>query len=188
MDTVVTTIGEPRRNVITGLAGAERIDDHRPGVRRGGAPTSQRRGDGPRSGSPHRPHADRWPWSSDYASSCWRRYAPWPPPRSLCATTPAAPAAPSHRRCLTMRGPIHPAARRGVTLHRPPQPKHRTPLPLHALTNVCVGDVEFQADHRDRPRVGEVRGLRPTPPTRHHHHLTTDSGRGVYGCGCHRGR
>jgi hypothetical protein len=29
VDTVVTTIGEPRPNVITGLAGAERIDDRR---------------------------------------------------------------------------------------------------------------------------------------------------------------
>jgi hypothetical protein len=83
-----------------------------------------------------------------------------------------------------MRGPIRATARRGATLQCLPQPKHRRPLPLHTPAQPLIGNIQLKADHRHRPVVGEVRGLRLTAPTPHH--LTADSGGGVGGRGCHR--
>jgi hypothetical protein len=77
--------------------------------------------------------------------------------------------------------PIGLATRRGVTLQRPPQPKHRGPLPLQASASAWVADIEFQADHRHRPLVVEIRGLGLTTPPRHHR----VRGRGVGARGGH---
>ena len=85
---------------------------------------------------------------------------------------------------LTVGRPIRSATMRSVALQRSPQPKHRHPMPFQALTHHWVADVEFQPDHRDRPVVFEVRGLRLAPPPRHHH-VTADNGRDVGGHGCH---
>ncbi len=85
---------------------------------------------------------------------------------------------------LMVSGPIRSTTRRGVTLHRPPQPKHRVPLPLHPPARTCVGDVEFQADHRYRPGVAEVWRLGLTAPTRRQ--VTADSGNDVGARSSHR--
>ena len=84
---------------------------------------------------------------------------------------------------FTTGSPIPPAPCRGATLQRPPQPKHRSPLPLQTLANTCVADVEFQADRRHWPVVGEVRRLRlATPP---HDHVTADHSRNISWRSCH---
>ena len=86
---------------------------------------------------------------------------------------------------LTTGSPIGPAPRRRVTLQRPPQPKHRRPLPLQTLTNTCIADVEFQADHRHRTVVLEVRRLGLAPPPRGAPPITTNHSRDVSRRGCH---
>jgi len=83
-------------------------------------------------------------------------------------------------------GPIRRTPRRGVTLHRPPQPEHRLPLPFQSPPRRIIGGVEFQADHRHRPLVGEVRGLGLTAPPRHAKHpITAGRGHDLGGRGCH---
>jgi hypothetical protein len=85
---------------------------------------------------------------------------------------------------LTMCRPICPATIAGVALQSAPQAKHRLPVPLHTVSGVLISEVEFQTDHRYRPVVLEVRGLRLSSPPRHHH-ITAGDGRGVGARGCH---
>jgi hypothetical protein len=85
---------------------------------------------------------------------------------------------------LTMRRPIRPTSISGVALQRPAQPKHRRPLPLQPVSGALIAGVEFEADHRYRPVVFEVRGLGlPSPPRQHR--ITADRGDGVGARGCH---
>ncbi|ORV39453.1 hypothetical protein AWC01_12760 [Mycobacterium doricum] len=70
-----------------------------------------------------------------------------------------------------MGGPIRPAPIRGVALQRSTQPKHRLPLPSQPLAHRFLRGVQLEADHRHRPVVFEVRGLRPAPAARCDHHL-----------------
>jgi hypothetical protein len=110
----------------------------RSAVGRGGAPRRRRTGAGRRSPRSHRPDADPPPWSGDRASTRWPRYAPWLPPRSLCATTPAAPAALSGRRDVHGGRPNtpgtdagHHVAAPGVAETRPPTAAPGAGAPAH---------------------------------------------------------
>ena len=123
--------------------------------------------------------------SSDHASTRWPQYGLSLRPRFPCESTPAALAAPWDRRlALVMRRPVRAAAIGSVTLQRPAQPKHRVPLPLQAPASHWVAGVKFEADHRHRPVVCEVRGLGLAPAPRRHH-ITAGGGGGVSARGSH---